>query len=143
MDEENLDDKEEKSEESRAVREGQRKTTTPARASNPAHRGRNFAQAVEVDKDMKQVSYDYCCVRYHPGTESATILVSKDRVTRMLSAHVVPLKGAVIDWVIQQYARDSERLGHDGQITLKSDQEPAIVDVLKEIANLGGLVERC
>ena len=29
-----------------------------------------------------------------------------------------------------------ERLGHHGQITLKSDQEPAIVDVLREIANL-------
>ena len=56
----------------------------------------------------------------------------------MVSAHVVPLKGAVIDWVIQQCARDLERLGHHGQITLKSDQEAAIVDVLREIANLRG-----
>ena len=40
--------------------------------------------------------------------------------------------------MIQQCARDLERLGHNGQITLKSDQEPAIVDVLKEIANLHG-----
>ena len=48
------------------------------------------------------------------------------------------MKGAVIDWVIQQCARDLERLGHDGQITLKSDQEPAIVDVLREIANFRG-----
>ena len=38
--------------------------------------------------------------------------------------------------MIQQCARDLERLGHYGQVTLKSDQEPAIVDVLKEIANL-------
>ena len=56
----------------------------------------------------------------------------------MVSAHVVPLKGAVIDWLIQQCARDLERLGHYGQITLKSDQEAAIVDVLREIANLRG-----
>ena len=34
--------------------------------------------------------------------EPAKILVSKDRATRMVSAHVVPLKGAVLDWVIQQ-----------------------------------------
>ena len=68
--------------------------------------------------------------------ESAKILVPKDRVTRMVSADVVPLKGAVIDWVIQQCARDLERLGHCGQITIKSDQEAAIVDVLREIANL-------
>ena len=54
----------------------------------------------------------------------------------MVSAHVVPLNGPVLDWVIQQCARDLERLGHHGQITLKSDQEPAIVDVLKEVANL-------
>ena len=35
-------------------------------------------------------------------------------------------------------ARDLERLGHCGQVTLKSDQVPAIVDLLKEIANLRG-----
>ena len=54
----------------------------------------------------------------------------------IVSAHGVPLKGAVIDRLIQQWARDLERLGHKGQITLKSDQERAIVDVLKEIANI-------
>ena len=67
--------------------------------------------------------------------ESAKILVSKDRATRLVSAHVVPLKGAAIDWVIQQCARDLQRLGHVGQVTLEFDQEPAIVDALKEIAN--------
>ena len=56
----------------------------------------------------------------------------------MVSTHVVPLQGAVLDWVIQQCARDLERLGHYGQVTLKSDQDPAIVDVLREIANLRG-----
>ena len=157
MDEEDMDDKEEQSEESRAVRVEKMKMMTPtladreeherthfpcrswcrhrvdARASNPAHRGRKFAKAVEDDKVMKQVSYDCCFLRDQPGMESAKILVSKDCATRMLSAHVVSLKGAVIDWVIQQCARDLERLGHYGQITLKSDQEAAIVDLLKEI----------
>ena len=158
MGEEDMDDKEEQSEESRAVRVGQKKMMTPtlaereahipyrswcrhcvaARASNPAHRGRKFAKAVEDDKDMKQVSYDYCFLRDQPGMESAKILMSKDRATRMVSAGVVPLLGAVINGVIQQCARDLERLGHNGHITLMSDQEPAIVDVLKEIANLRG-----
>ena len=40
--------------------------------------------------------------------------------------------------MIQQCARDLERLGHHGQVTLEFDQEPAIVDPLKEIANLRG-----
>ena len=46
-----------------------------ARASNPAHRGRRFATAVKEDKDMKQVSYDYCFMRDQPGSESVKILV--------------------------------------------------------------------
>ena len=73
-DEEDMDDKEEQSEESRAVRLEQKKTLTPtlaereeherthipyrswcrhcvaARATNPAHRGRKFANAVEDDR---------------------------------------------------------------------------------------------
>ena len=41
--------------------------------------------------------------------------------------------------MIQQCGvRELERLGHFGQISLKSNQEPAIVDVLREIANLRG-----
>ena len=68
-------------------------------------------------------------MRDQSGIESAT---------QMVSAHVVPLTGAVLDWVIQQCARDLKRLGHNGQVTLKSDHEPAIVDVLREIANLRG-----
>ena len=79
---------------------------------------------------MKHVSYDCCFVRDQLGLESAKILVSKDRDTRMFSAHLVPLKGAVM---IQQCARDLERLGHYGQITLKSDQEAAIVDVRRTL----------
>ena len=86
MDEEGVDDKEEQSDESRAVRVGQRKTMTPtlaereeherthipyrgwcrhcvaARAGNPAHKGRKFAKAVEDDKDSKTVSYDCCFI---------------------------------------------------------------------------------
>ena len=162
MDEEDMDDKEEPSEESIVVRGGQTRMMTltlrerqdherthipfrswcrhcdAARASNPAHRGRRFATAVEEDKDMKQVSYDYCFMRDQPGSESAKILVSKDRASRMVSAHVVPMKGAIVEWVVRQCVRDLERIGHYGQVTLRSDQELEIVDVLREIANLRG-----
>ena len=72
--------------------------TAAARASNPAHRGRKFTTAVDNDKDLKQVSHDHCFMRDQPEMESAKTLVSKDRATRMVSAHVVPLKGAVIGW---------------------------------------------
>ena len=81
---------------------------------------------------MKQVSYDNCVLRDQRGMESAKILVSKDRAARRVSAHVMPLKEAVIYWVSQQCARDLERFG-----TLWPDQEPAIVIVLNEVANRG------
>ena len=162
MDDETMDNKEEPSEESRPVKGGQSRVMMPtlkerqeherthlpyrswcrhcvaARASNHAHRGRKFPTAIEEDKDTMQVSYDYCFMRDQPGMESAKILVSKDRATRTVSAHVAPLMGAVLDWVIQQCARDLERLGHHGQAPLKSDQEAAIVDLLGEIAHLRG-----
>ena len=129
MDEEEMDDKEEPSEKSRGWRDRQKRMMTPtlrerqeherthilyrswcrhcvaARASNPAHRGRRFATAVEEDKDMKQVSYDCCFMRDQPGSESAKILVSKDHATRMVSAHVVPMTVAMVDWVVQRCAR--------------------------------------
>ena len=100
MDEEDMDDKEE-SEESRGVSVGRKKTTSPtlvereeherthipfrswcshcvaARASNPAHRGRKFAKAVEDDKDMKQVSYDYCVMRDLLGMDQQRSLCRK------------------------------------------------------------------
>ena len=112
MDEDVMDDKEEPSEESRPVEGGQSRVVMPtlkerqeherthlphrswcrhcvaARAGNPAHGGRRFPTAIEEDKDTKQVSCDYCFMRDQPGMESAKILVSKDRATRMVSAHV-------------------------------------------------------
>ena len=128
MDDDVMDDKEEPSEESRPVKGGQSRVMMPtlkerqeherthlpcrrwcrhcvaARASNPAHRGRKFPTATEEDKDTKQVSYDYCFMRDQSGIESATILVSIDRATRMVCAHVVPVKGegSFFDWVIQR-----------------------------------------
>ena len=127
---EDVMDKEEPSKESRPVKGGQSRVMMPtlkgrqeherthlpyrswcrhcvaARACNPAHRGRRFPTAIEEDKDTKQVSCDCCFMRDQPGMEPAKILVSKDRATHMVSAHVVPLKGALLDWVIQQCARD-------------------------------------
>ena len=112
VDEEDTDDKEEPSEECRGVRGGHTTMMTPtlrerqeherthipfrswcrhcvaARASNPAHRGRRCATAVEEDKHMKQVTHDYCLMRHQLGSESAEILVSKDSASGIVSACV-------------------------------------------------------
>ena len=49
-------------------------------------------------------------------------------------SHVVPCKGADQEWVVAQTLRDLERLGHYGDIVLRSDGEPALLDLMKEIA---------
>ena len=43
-----------------------------------------------------------------------------------------------MEWVTEQAAIDLLRFGIHGDVILKSDQEPAIVDVLKEISKLRG-----
>ena len=58
--------------------------------------------------------------------------------TRMTVAHVLPVRGADMEWVTEQAARDLLCFGMHGHEILKSDQEPAIVDVLKETAKLRG-----
>ena len=43
-----------------------------------------------------------------------------------------------MEWVTEQVALNLLRFGIHGDVILKSDQEPAIVDVLQEIAKLRG-----
>ena len=109
-----------------------------ARATNPGHPRRDEREALEEDRDLEMVAYDYAFFRKATGEESEAILASKDKSTRMLHAHVVPQKGVVIDWVIQQAKRDIERLGHWNNLTLRSDQEPSLVQVLEAIARIRG-----
>ena len=81
----------------------------------------------------EMVAYDYCFLRNGPNEACAPTLVAKDRRTKLLMSHVVPCKGADQEWVAAQTLRDLERLGHYGDIVLRSDGEPALVDLMKEI----------
>ena len=95
------------------------------------------------------------------GGTTETVLVHCDRATKMVGAHHVPAKGACQDWVVQQVCRDIEKLGYWDEMTIKTDQEVALVDLMKEVAmrrgnrrtllehspvgesQANGLVERC
>ena len=87
---------------------------------------------------MPEVHADYCFPRDHTGGEYAVVLVARDRETRMTVAHVVPLKGAEQEWVAEQVVRDLLNIGHHGALTLKTDQEPAIIDLMRSVAKLRG-----
>ena len=66
---------------------------------------------------------------------SAVILVGKERQTKMMSSHMVPYKGAGTQWVTALLGCDLRNLGiaNSSTIVLKSDQEPALVDLLKDV----------
>ena len=88
--------------------------------------------------DVATVALDYCFLRNMPGEESIPVLVMRDRETRMLSAHAVPMKGAIVEWTAQQVVRDLERLGHHGRLVVRSDQEAALRSLVSEVARLRG-----
>ena len=62
------------------------------------------------------------------------VLALKDRLSKLLCGHVVPNKGASAEWVISQANRDLQKMGHSNSVTLRSDGEPALVDLLNKIA---------
>ena len=87
-----------------------------------------------------EIHFDYCFFREKPAALAAPTLVIKDRESRALAAHVVPYKGASVEWLVQQIHRDLLRLGvWDGcRAVLRSDQEVALLDVLRAVAAARG-----
>ena len=79
---------------------------------------------------------DYCFIRETAGEDYSVVLVGKERETKLIMAHVVPCKGAEIDWVAEQVCRDLKKFGIRGDMNFKIDQEPALVDLVNKICGL-------
>ena len=63
-----------------------------------------------------------------------TVLVSEDLATGGIRAHLVSAKGNGDPWIARKIKDDIEELGHgSAPVRLKSDQEPAIVDVQRAV----------
>ena len=63
------------------------------------------------------------------GGDYVPVIVMKDYDTRLLAAHVVLVKGADIEWASKQLVR---------RLVIRSDQEPALVNLLEEAAKMRG-----
>ena len=87
---------------------------------------------------VPSVSFDYCFLRDTTGGESIPVLVGREKRSKFMVAHVVPYKGAGVDWVVGQLVRDLRKMGIHGKVILKSDQESAILNVLNEVARRRG-----
>ena len=108
-----------------------------ARAVEDAHRLRGPPS----ESDGPEIHWDYCFLRNRPGDPSVPVLVGKDRKTRCFVAHVVPGKGAKTDWIPVQLARDLRKMGYFGRVVVRSDGEPAIKDLMVELARARGNAE--
>ena len=64
----------------------------------------------------------------------ATSLVGVDKYTNGILAHVVPKKGTAFQWVAAELDRDVRKFGYHGRLVVKSDQEPAVVDLMRDLA---------
>ena len=84
---------------------------------------------------MLEVHFDYCFMSTEGGP-LATILVAREKGTKMTMATVVPMKGASIEFPAKRVLSFLKEIGlESADVVLKSDQEPAIKDLLNNIAN--------
>ncbi len=86
------------------------------------------------DEAKKEVHFDYAFPRDEGGGESVPMLVGRSRDRKFLIAHVVPMKGADHEWIVKQINQDLRRMGFHSAVLLRTDQEPALVDLMKEVA---------
>ena len=88
----------------------------------------------DTSDGVGELHFDYCFLRNRVADDPAVTLVGVDKSTQGVLAHVVPGKGTAFDWVAAQLDRDVRKWGYHGRVVVKSDGEPAIVDLMKELA---------
>ena len=103
------------------------------RKPNPGHRAIDHKREVGA---TPEIHMDYCFMRNEPNGESTPVLVLKDRDSKAIAAHVIPHKGGDLDWGVQQTVRDIIKWGVHGDIIMKTDQEPALKDFVREVAKM-------
>jgi len=98
------------------------------RAPNPAHK------RVERESDaIPEIGMDYAFVSKKDDKKQLTILVTKDRDTRVIMANVVLQKGAGLEETVTQAVENIERLGNKGRVAIKVDNEPALLDLREHV----------
>ena len=79
---------------------------------------------------------DYCFLRNAARDVSQPVLVARDRRTSIYIAHAVPFKRAGVEWIAKQMLRDVRKCGYHGRVAFRTDGEPAILDLMGEVARL-------
>ena len=110
------------------------------RRTNPAHR-----KLPEDDREVQEVSLDYCFVRRRNEEQVVTILLLKDRSSRALRAWVLQKKGVCLEEPTELVLEGIKDLGFQNRVLIKVDNEPAITalrdEVLRRMPNAAAPVE--
>ena len=81
------------------------------------------------ERGVPRVHIDYWFMRDSPGSELVPVASMKEDENKMFKAHVVPAKGNV-DMAAERLVKDMEEMGLNDKAMLKSDQEPALLDLV-------------
>ena len=83
---------------------------------------------------LPELHLDYCFMSTKDNP-LATILVAKEKISKMTMATVVPMKGGSVEFPVKRCIAFLKEIGlESADIVLKSDQEPAILDLVNMIA---------
>ena len=85
------------------------------------------------ERSIPEIGKDYCFVRRKVEEESTTVIVIKDRDSKAIRAHALKYKGTCLDEAAQMAADAISAFGYRGKIALKTDTEPALLDLRKEV----------
>jgi len=89
----------------------------------------------EEERGVPTAHVDYWFMRDHKGAELIPVATLKLDVKKVHKAHVVPFKGNV-EGVAREIVRDLDEMGISGELIIKNDQEPALIDLVKEVKRL-------
>ena len=98
-------------------------------------KGRSADHRVDARPDgMAEVHMDYCFMNSSSGEVKHTILVAREKFTRMTLATEVPMKGASVEFPARRVLAFIKELGMETTpLVLKSDQEPSIMAVIRNM----------
>jgi len=75
---------------------------------------------------------DYCFIRRKVEEDTATVVVIKDRDSRAIRAHALRFKGTCLDEASTLVSQAIQAFGHKGKLAIKTDNEPALLDLRNE-----------
>ena len=88
------------------------------------------------ESDRAEIHMDLCFPGKEDGSKTLTALVARERRTRMTMASVIPMKGKGVFIAKRIVAFMREIVCEQGDVTIKSDQEPAMRAIITEVGRV-------